>query len=99
MCINELFFATLVCLSPDDSVSGSIRRQQLWARLILERMLENLIDPANRHNLQVRFDIFRDIRKVLLIIRRNQDLLDVTTMCGEQFLFETTYFSEPALEA
>ena len=98
MCIDGLFLPPGLSLRLTTQSQVWIRHQQLWGRLILQRMLENFIDPANRQNMQVRFNIVRNIRKVTLIICRNQNSLDVAPMCGEQFSL-SPLFSGPALES
>ena len=86
MCIDGLFFTT--CLSsPDDSVSGMDSASTAVGSADTAAHARELRHPANRQNMQVRFNIVRNIRKVTLIICRNQNSLDVAPMCGEQFFF------------
>src|SRR5690606_18642747 len=51
-----------------------------------EGMLQHLVDRRGRHDLQVLLDVVRDVREVLLVVLRDQDLADAAAERRQELL-------------
>ncbi len=65
-------------------------RSHIWQGLrgVLQRNLQDFVNPFDRFDLKILFDIFRNLLQIANILLRNDHRLDAATVCRQQFFLQ-----------
>src|SRR6185503_8332538 len=94
--LNECSLVRQCCLAGlvvvDRSVSFWRRNDDIgakWSRCLLQRELDDLVDPLDGNNIQLVFDVLWYFGEIFFVVGRYQHGLDAAAMRGQQFFLET----------